>query len=218
MAGWISEHYAKTFCDRYCDCRRCAWSRSLWPGSIGQTIVAAVTGLAALHVPQGFKVQQVAGSDLLSYPMMGTFDDRGRLFICESSGNTLNNDQMSANPDYKIRLLEDRNGDGMFDHSQVFADKLTLPAGAVWYRRQFVCCFAARSDPVRGYEWGWCRRREGSGCYRLEDVLECRKPARPILWSRWLALSHGRTARLRYQDQRWPRIQRTWVSHLASAS
>jgi putative membrane-bound dehydrogenase-like protein len=94
---------------------------------------AAVTGLAALHVPQGFKVQQVAGSDLLSYPMMGTFDDRGRLFICESSGNTLNNDQMKANPDYKIRLLEDRNGDGVFDHSQVFADKLTLPAGAVWH-------------------------------------------------------------------------------------
>ena len=91
------------------------------------------TGLAALHVPPGFKVQQVAGSDLLSYPMMGTFDDRGRLFIAESSGNTLNNDQMAANPDYKIRLLEDRNGDGVFDHSQVFADKLTLPAGAVWY-------------------------------------------------------------------------------------
>jgi putative membrane-bound dehydrogenase-like protein len=100
------------------------WSRSRTAG----------TGLAAIHVPQGFKVEQVAGSDLLSYPMMGTFDDRGRLFIAESSGNTLNNDQMSANPDYKIRLLEDRNGDGKFDHSQVFADKLTLPAGAVWYR------------------------------------------------------------------------------------
>src|SRR4051794_4570758 len=73
------------------------------------------TGLAAIHVPPGFKVQQVAGSDLLSYPMMGTFDDRGRLFIAESSGNTLNNDQMATHPDYKIRLLEDRNGDGVFD-------------------------------------------------------------------------------------------------------
>lgn len=94
----------------------------------------APTGLAALHAPAGFTVQQVAGSDLVAYPMMGAFDDRGRLFICESSGNTLNNAQMAAKPDYKIRLLEDRNGDGQFDHSQVFADKLTLPAGAVWYR------------------------------------------------------------------------------------
>ncbi|HUQ94224.1 MAG TPA: PVC-type heme-binding CxxCH protein [Bryobacteraceae bacterium] len=91
-------------------------------------------GLGALKAPPGFKVERVAGPDLVSYPMMGTFDDRGRLFICESSGNTLNNQQMAANPDYRIRLLEDRDGDGAFDHSQVFADKLTLPAGAVWYR------------------------------------------------------------------------------------
>src|SRR5207253_9341622 len=28
----------------------------------------------------------------------------------------------------------DRDGDGVFDHGKVFAEKLTLPAGAVWYR------------------------------------------------------------------------------------
>ena len=93
----------------------------------------AATGLRAMHVPAGFKVELAAGPELSSYPMMGTFDDRGRLFIAESSGNTLNNDQMKEHPDYKIRLLEDRDGDGVFDHSQVFADHLTLPAGAVWY-------------------------------------------------------------------------------------
>jgi putative membrane-bound dehydrogenase-like protein len=95
---------------------------------------APPTGLKSLHVPAGFKVEKVAGSDLLSYPMMGTFDDRGRLFICESSGNTLNNKQMAEHPDYKVLLLEDRDQDGRFDRSTVFADKLTLPAGAVWYR------------------------------------------------------------------------------------
>src|SRR5581483_2158914 len=92
------------------------------------------TGLAALRVPNGFKVEKVAGSDLVSYPMMGTFDDRGRLFLCESSGNTQTNDQMKTKPDYRIRMLEDTDGDGVFDRSKVFADKLTLPAGAVWYR------------------------------------------------------------------------------------
>jgi putative membrane-bound dehydrogenase-like protein len=94
----------------------------------------APTGLAALSVPAGFKVERAAGADLVSYPMMAAFDDRGRLFLCESSGNTLNNAQMAANPDYKIRLLEDRDGDGVFDQGKVFAEKLTLPAGAVWYR------------------------------------------------------------------------------------
>ncbi|HWB98280.1 MAG TPA: PVC-type heme-binding CxxCH protein [Bryobacteraceae bacterium] len=92
------------------------------------------TGLAALHVPAGFEVVQVAGQDLVSYPMMGTLDEKGRLFLCESSGNTLNNQQMASKPDYRIRLLEDRNGDGVYDHSTVFADHLTIPAGAVWNR------------------------------------------------------------------------------------
>lgn len=90
------------------------------------------TGLAALHAPAGFEITKVTTPELVSYPMMGTFDDRGRLFLAESSGNTLNNKQMADKPDYKIRMLEDRDGDGVFDHSQVFADKLTLPAGAVW--------------------------------------------------------------------------------------
>ena len=97
-------------------------------------VPAAATGIAAIHVPTGFKVELAASPELSAYPMMGTFDDRGRLFIAESSGNTQNDQQMRDHPDYKIRLLEDRDGDGVFDHSQVFADKLTLPAGAVWFR------------------------------------------------------------------------------------
>jgi hypothetical protein len=62
----------------------------------------APTGLAAIHVPPGFRMEKVAGANLLSYPMMGTIDERGRLFICESSGNTLTTDQMAAKPDYVI--------------------------------------------------------------------------------------------------------------------
>src|ERR1700716_417296 len=91
-------------------------------------------GVAALHVPHGFRIEQVSTPDLVSYPMMGTLDDRGRLFLCESSGNTLNNDQMASHPDYRIRLLEDRDGDGVYETSSIFAEHLTLPAGAVWYR------------------------------------------------------------------------------------
>jgi len=95
---------------------------------------ATPTGLGAIHVPSGFKVEKAAGANLLSYPMMGTLDERGRLFVCESSGNTLTTDQMAAKPDYVVRMLEDTDGDGIYDRSTVFADKLTLPAGAVWYR------------------------------------------------------------------------------------
>ena len=65
--------------------------------------------------------------------MLGTLDDRGRLFFAESSGNTLKTPEMEANPDYIVRLVEDLDGDGVYDSSTIFADKLTEPNGAVWY-------------------------------------------------------------------------------------
>src|ERR1700693_3259393 len=108
---------------------------------------APPTGLAALHVPPGFKVEKVAGAGLVNYPMMGTIDDRGRLFLCESSGNTLTTEEMPHKPDYVIRMREDTNGDGIYDRSTVFADKLTLPAGAVWYRGSLYV--AAPPDLIR---------------------------------------------------------------------
>jgi putative membrane-bound dehydrogenase-like protein len=105
------------------------------------------TGLSALHVAQGFKVERASNPELVSYPMMGTLDDRGRLFLCESSGNTLTTQQMSDHPDFVVSLLVDTDHDGVFDKATRFADKLTLPAGAVWYRNALYV--AAPPDLVR---------------------------------------------------------------------
>src|SRR5439155_21194915 len=41
------------------------------------------------QVPPGFVVERVAGPPLLERPMMASFDDRGRLFVCDSSGFNL---------------------------------------------------------------------------------------------------------------------------------
>src|SRR5438093_4779812 len=119
----------------------------LGPSGHAGPVNATPVGLEAIHVPAGFKVKKVAGANLLSYPMLGTFDDRGRLFLCESSGNTLTTPEMAAKPDYIVRMLEDTDGDGVFDSSKVFADKLTLPAGAVWYRGSLYV--AAPPDLIR---------------------------------------------------------------------
>src|SRR3989442_815778 len=86
---------------------------------------AGKTGLGALHVPPGFRVEMAAGPDLVNYPMMGTLDERGRLFLCESSGKNVTNEQMSSSPEFRIRMLEDVNGDGVYDRSTVFAEHLT---------------------------------------------------------------------------------------------
>lgn len=91
-------------------------------------------GVQAIRLPDDFTVEIAAAPELTLYPMFGTFDDRGRLFLCESTGpNEMTTEEMLANPSYVIRLLEDLNGDGVFDTSKVFADRITIPAGAVWH-------------------------------------------------------------------------------------
>lgn len=91
-------------------------------------------GLESIQVPPGFKVELASKPGVVSYPMLGTIDDRGRIFMCESSGKTLKTPEMSAAPNYVVSLIEDTDGDGVYDKNTTFADKLTLPAGAVWYR------------------------------------------------------------------------------------
>jgi putative membrane-bound dehydrogenase-like protein len=92
-------------------------------------------GAAAIRVPPGFIVEQVAGPMLTSYPTFGAFDHRGRLFICESSGpNTMTTEEMLKEPRHRVRLLQDLDGDGRFDRSTVFADRIPFAAGVLWHQ------------------------------------------------------------------------------------
>jgi putative membrane-bound dehydrogenase-like protein len=86
-----------------------------------------------LHVPDGFEVTQVAGQPLTSHPMLACFDDRGRLYVTESTGVNADASVLAQSPPHEIRVLEDTDGDGNFNRSTVFADKLTMPQGIVWH-------------------------------------------------------------------------------------
>lgn len=87
-----------------------------------------------IKVPEGYIVDKVASSMLVQHPMMAGFDDRGRLFVAESAGMNLRNDDLEEQLPNSIKMLEDLDQDGIFDKSTVFADKMTLPMGACWYR------------------------------------------------------------------------------------
>ncbi|MDQ6630886.1 MAG: hypothetical protein M3Y82_03910 [Verrucomicrobiota bacterium] len=89
--------------------------------------------IESLRVPDGFVVERVAGPPLLERPMLGSFDDRGRLYVADSSGTNLPGADLLKNPPHCVRRLEDTNGDGIFDRSTVFADKMVFPEGVVWH-------------------------------------------------------------------------------------
>ncbi|MBV9123363.1 MAG: HEAT repeat domain-containing protein, partial [Planctomycetes bacterium] len=102
-------------------------------GSGEESRAAAKRGLP-FQVPPGFVAELVAEPPLVEYPMFACFDDRGRLYVVDSAGVNWLPEQLSKDPPHRIRLLEDRDGDGRFDQSKVFADRLTYPQGVLWHR------------------------------------------------------------------------------------
>lgn len=106
----------------------------LLSGHAGREQAAQATGAGHLHVPEGFTIERVAAPDLLSYPMFAVPDEAGHLFVFESTEpNTMTTEEMLATPSYHIRVLEDANGDGVYDRSTIFADRLPFPKGGAFH-------------------------------------------------------------------------------------
>ncbi|QEG41652.1 PVC-type heme-binding CxxCH protein [Roseimaritima ulvae] len=88
---------------------------------------------APLQVPPGFTVERVAGPPLVTHPTMGCFDDQGRLYVCNNAGVNLSSTELEQTLPNTIVRLVDRDGDGTFDDSTVFADRMTFPMGGTWH-------------------------------------------------------------------------------------
>lgn len=110
-------------------CPTHGWHASAALGSLPGSAQAAAQPLH-LHVPEGFAIERVAGADLLSYPMFLTPAGEGRLYVFEATApNTMSTEAMLEHPSYHVRLLEDRDGDGVYDASRIFADRIPFPMG-----------------------------------------------------------------------------------------
>ena len=95
--------------------------------------VEVTLGQEVFTIPDGFTVERVAGPPLVDRPITASLDEQGRLYVADSSGsNDPVQKQLSEKP-HRIVRLEDRNGDGQFDHSVVFAGKMMFPEGTLWH-------------------------------------------------------------------------------------
>jgi putative membrane-bound dehydrogenase-like protein len=83
----------------------------------------AAAALETIRTLPGFRLEQVAAEPLVRDPVAMAFDADGRLFVVEMCDYSEQDKDFLGN----IRLLEDRDEDGRFETSTLFAEKLSWP-------------------------------------------------------------------------------------------
>ena len=158
--------------------------------------------LKAFRIEKGFRVELVACEPDVVDPIALAFDEAGRLFVAEDIDYPF-----PPRPGEKtlgrIRMLVDRDGDGRFETSTIFADNLQWPSGIaiykggifvaapprIWYlqdtdgdgkadvRRIVFDGFgtAAAEDIMNNLKWGLDNHIYGASSYNGGDVFQANK-------------------------------------------
>jgi putative membrane-bound dehydrogenase-like protein len=85
--------------------------------------------LKTFHLPAGFHIELAAAEPQVVSPVAMTFDERGRMFVVEMPDYPLKPESMG-----RIKMLEDRDGDGVYESSTIFAEGLHFPNGVMAWR------------------------------------------------------------------------------------
>jgi putative membrane-bound dehydrogenase-like protein len=84
-------------------------------------------------VPEGFAVELFASEPQIGKPICMNWDERGRLWICETVDYP-NELQPPGEGRDRIKICEDTDSDGKADKFTVFADKLSIPTSLTFSR------------------------------------------------------------------------------------
>lgn len=97
--------------------------------------------VSTIRLQNGFRAELVAAEPLVTDPVAIAYDENGLAYVAEMNDYPYTDraddkpwaDQPSA-PIGRIRVLEDVDGDGVYDRSYIFADKLSWPAGVACFK------------------------------------------------------------------------------------
>ena len=78
-----------------------------------------------VQIPVGFELELFASEPMIINPIAFAWDERGRLFVIETTDYP--NEIRKEGGDDKIKILEDTDGDGKADKVTVFAEGLNIP-------------------------------------------------------------------------------------------
>lgn len=84
--------------------------------------------VAKMAIPDGFDVSIFAAEPDIAEPIAFCFDDRGRIWVAENFSYRTRREH-TDDPVSRIQILEDSNGDGIFDSKKTFTDTLTFTSG-----------------------------------------------------------------------------------------
>jgi putative membrane-bound dehydrogenase-like protein len=88
--------------------------------------------LKSFQLRPGFRIELVAAEPLVQSPVAVDFDENGRMFVVEyPEYNQYANQAFQGHG--VVRLLEDTDGDGRFDKSTVYVDRLDSPTAVACY-------------------------------------------------------------------------------------
>lgn len=81
------------------------------------------------NVKKGFHLELAANEPQVRSPIAISYDERGRMFACEMIDYS---EMRDVTPHLgRVSMLEDKDGDGHFETSKVFADDLPWPTGLI---------------------------------------------------------------------------------------
>ena len=136
------------------------------PAELGDTLRYPAGGpthpskaAAKIEVHPEFNLSLVAAEPLINKVMNLDWDERGRLWVCETpeypngrrvpnaparwqDSGSLKPFVTERDPEDRISILTDTDGDGVMDTKKIFADKLELVTSFVFYRRGVIAATA----------------------------------------------------------------------------
>lgn len=107
----------------------------------GSQALSPEQSLAAFHTHDDLVVELVAAEPLVKDPVAISFGPDGRLWVAEMADYPagLKGDYQ---PGGRIVVLEDTDGDGKYDKSTLFLDKIPFPTGITFWRKGVLICAA----------------------------------------------------------------------------
>ena len=171
--------------------------------------------MKTFQIAKGYQISLAASDPQIGDPVAAQFGPDGRLWVVEMQGympdlDGTNEDQ----PHGRVVVLEDKDGDGVFETSTVFLDNIVMPRAIALHRDGVL----VGAPP---HLW-FCRDTNGDG--KADEKIEVATdfgvrvdPSRPqlanperapnaLLWGHdnWLYIG-AYTARFKFKDGRWLR-------------